>query len=123
VHLAEEGVVNSKGRETLCTLIAEKVVRPDNGLLRVFDPAFTQFLTRAVPHKIIEEWEKSGADVRSLSLRRSFLALGIVLAAFLIYSQSDVLNTWAPLIGGVAALIPAFMRLLDTLRGGSKVGG
>jgi hypothetical protein len=58
-----------------------------------------------------------------LSLRTSFIALGICLVVFLIYSQSDVLNTWATFVGGLATLIPVFLRLLDSVGGGNKSEG
>jgi hypothetical protein len=123
VQLAQEGVVNPKARDTLCKLIDENLVGPVKGLLRISDPEFARFLTNAVAPSTIREWEKDGADVRLLSLRTSFIALGICLVVFLIYSQSDVLNTWATFVGGLATLIPVFLRLLDSVGGGNKSEG
>jgi hypothetical protein len=123
VQLAQEGIVNPKARDTLCKLIDESLVGREKGLLRIIDSQFARFLTNAVAPSTIREWEKDGADVRLLSLRTSFMALGVCLVLFLIYSQTEVLNTWATVVGGLATLTPVFLRLLDSVRGGSKSEG
>lgn len=123
VQLAQEGIINPKATDILAKLIHESLVGRVNGLLRIIDDKFAQFLADAVDPKTIQEWEKDGADIRLLSLRTSLLAFGVGAAVFLIYSQGDLLNTWAKLLGGLATLIPVFLRLQDGVWGRSKSEG
>ena len=58
VQLAQEGIVNPKARETLSKLIDERLIGRVEGLLRIIDPQFEQFLTSAVASTTIRDWER-----------------------------------------------------------------
>jgi hypothetical protein len=118
VQVAQERLVNPGNRDMLCKLMKEGLIAREWGILKIRSACFADFLNDAVPPHLIKHWERDGADVRLASLRTSLLIGGIVVGGFLIYSQSDVLNTWVTYITGIAALIPACLRVMDIVRSG-----
>jgi hypothetical protein len=119
VHLAQERLVNPSGNRILADLINDGVIFRDRGLLSIKDPCFADFLQNAVPPDIITDWEKEGTDIRVAWLRTSLLIAGIGVGGFLISSQTDILNTWVTYVTGLAAVVPACLRLLETVRRGT----
>ncbi|HET6205538.1 MAG TPA: hypothetical protein VFD98_01935 [Terracidiphilus sp.] len=118
VHLAKERLVNPRGRAILCNLLKEGLIERDSGILNIKDPCFADFLRRAVSEDAIRRWEKNGADVRLAGLRTSLLFAGIGVGAFLILSQSNILDTSVTYVTALAALLPACLRVIETLRRG-----
>jgi hypothetical protein len=118
VQVAQERLVNPGNRDILCKLMKEGLIAREWGLLKIKNACFANFLKNAVPPKVIKHWERDGTDVRLASLRTSLLVAGLGVGGFVIYSQSDVLNTWVTYMTGIAALIPACLRVVDIVRNG-----
>jgi len=95
-------------------------------LLTLKDSRFAEFLKDAVPSRRIKHWEGqvagSRSGSRSDSIRTSLLVVGAGLAGFLIYTQGEVFNTWVTYATGLAAAIPAFIRVLTMVhdKGGAE---
>jgi hypothetical protein len=119
VHLAQERLVNPRGYNILCNLLKEGLIERDNGILSIKDPCFADFLRRAVSVDVIRRWETNGADVRLAGLRTSLLIAGIGIGSFLILSQSNILDTSVTYVTALAALLPACVRVIETLRRGT----
>jgi hypothetical protein len=119
VHLAQEKLVNPRARDILRNLMKEGIIERDSGILKIKDPCFADFLYREVPPGVIGQWERNGTDLRLAWLRTSLLIAGIGVGGFLISSQTDILNTSVAYVTGLAALLPACLRLFDTLRRGT----
>lgn len=117
VHLAQERLVSPNSGGIICDLMREGVVVCSWGLLTVKDSRFAEFLKCAVPSDSIKHWERQVAGSRSDSIRTSLLVVGAGVAGFLIYTQGEVFNTWVTYATGLAAAIPAFIRVLTMLRG------
>ncbi len=119
VHLAQERLVSPNSGGIVCELMREGVVVRRWGLLTIKDSRFAEFVKCAVPPDTIKHWEGQGAGTRSASLRTSLLVVGAGVAGFLIYTQGAVFNTWVTYATGLAASVPAFMRVFAVLRGKS----
>jgi len=119
VHLAQERLVSPNSRGAVCELMREGVVEWTWGLFTIKDSRFAEFVKSAVPPATIKHWEEQGAGARSASLRTSLLVVGAGVAAFLIYTQGQVFNTWVTYATGLAASVPAFMKVFAMLRGKS----
>jgi hypothetical protein len=117
VHLAQERLVSPNSRGIVCELIREGVVVSRWGLLTIKDSRFAEFVKCAVASDTIKHWEGQGAGTRSASLRTSLLVVGAGVAGFLIYTQGEVFNTWVTYATGLAASVPAFIRVFAMFRG------
>jgi hypothetical protein len=119
VHLAQERLLSPNSGGIVRELMREGVVVCRWGLMTIKDSHFTGFVRCAVPPDTLKHWEGQGAGTRSASLRTSLLVVGVGIAAFLIYTQGEVFNTWVTYATGLAASVPAFMRVFAVLRGKS----
>jgi hypothetical protein len=121
VQLAQEKLVSPNSGPVVCQLLSEGLVVCSNGMIAIQDPHFTNFLKSAVSPRTITKWERLGAGIHSGTLRTSLLILGLAVAVFLLYTQGAVFNTWVTYATGLAAAIPAFLRVLDLIHQGSAV--
>jgi len=85
--------------------------------LTIKDSRFAEFVKHAVPPATLKHWEAEGSGTRSADLRWSLLVVGIGVAGFLIYTQGEIFNTWVTYATGLAAAVPAFLRVFAVLRG------
>ena len=119
VQLAQEKLVSPNSGPVVCQLLSEGLVVCSNGMIAIQDPHFANFLKFAFSRRTIKKWESLGAGIHSGTLRTSLLILGLAVAGFLLYTQGAVFNTWVTYATGLAAAIPAFLRVLDLFRQGS----
>ena len=117
VQLAQEGVVNAKSRGVVRELMNEGLVVRRWGLITIIDHRFAHFLNRAIPRESIKHWESQGAGIHASMLRTSLVVAGIGIGAFLLYTQAAIFNNWITYMTGLAAAVPAVMKLLDVLPG------
>lgn len=117
VHLAQEGLVSPNSREIVSELMKEGVLESKWGLVTIKDCAFAAFVKHALSLDTTKRWEGLGLRTRSNTLRLSLIVLGTSVAVFLIYTQGEVFNTWVTYATGLAASVPAFMRVFAMLRG------
>ena len=120
VQLAQERVVNPNGRTVVHELMKDGLVVRRWGMLTIKDSRFAHFLKNAIPIKSIKHWEKQGARLHSDTLRTSLLVAGMAVAGFLLYTQGAIFNTWITYMTGLAAAVPAMMKLLATFRRGGE---
>jgi hypothetical protein len=120
VQLAQETVVNPNSRGIVRELMNEGLVMRRWGMLTVKDDRFSQFLKSAIPCKSIKRWERQGTGMRSATLRTSLLVAGVGIAGFLLYTQGAIFNTWLTYMTGLAAAVPAVMRLLEIFHRGGE---
>jgi len=118
VQLAQERLVNPNSHRAVCELMGEGLIERRWGLLTIRDDRFADFLESAVPPNTIKHWERQGSGVHSASLRTSLLVVGVGVAAFLIYTQGAVFNTWVTYATGLAASVPAFLHVFNIFRRG-----
>ena len=115
VQLAEEKLVNPNSRADVRELMREGLVVRACGMLAIKDFRFVQFLNRTISRDIIKEWESEGGG-RSNTLRTSLFVTGAAVVIFLLWTQGAVVNTWITYATGLAASIPAFLKLLELVR-------
>ena len=117
MQLAQEGVVNTKSRGVISELMNEGLVVRRWGLIDINDHGFAHFLKAAIPHKSIKRWESEGAGIHASMLRTSLAVAGLGLGGFLLYTQAAIFNNWITYMTGLAAAVPAVMKLLDIIHG------
>jgi hypothetical protein len=85
-------------------------------MLRIRDSRFVQYLKRSISRDLVKEWESHGVG-RSNTLRAFLLVTGAAVVIFVLCTQTAVVNSWITYATGLAAAIPAFLKVLDLLRG------
>jgi hypothetical protein len=117
IQLAQDGLVNPKSRAPLDQLSRKGLIqwRPR---LRIMNDSFKRFVISAVHPEELARWEAEGAQAGWGPARAVFLTLVISLAAFLFVTQRDVLQSGIALVTGLAALIPALLRILGLVQSG-----
>jgi hypothetical protein len=56
--------------------------------------------------------------MHTAKLRTSLLVAGVAIAGFLLYTQGPIFNTWLTYMTGLAAAVPAVIRLIQSIRPG-----
>jgi hypothetical protein len=120
VQLAQEKLVSPNSGPVVCQLFSEGLLVCCHGMMAIKDSHFANFLTSAISRRIITKWERLGAGIHSGTLRTSLLVVGLAVAGFLLYTQGAIFNTWVTYATGLAAAIPAFLRILDLFHQGSN---
>jgi hypothetical protein len=121
VQMSQEKVVNPNSRGVIHELMKAGLVVRRWGMLTIKDDRFSHFLKNAIPRKSIKHWERHGAGMHSATLRTSLLVVGAGIAGFLLYTQGAIFNTWITYMTGLAAAVPAILRMIEILsRGGGE---
>ncbi len=115
VQMAEEQLVNPNSWPDVRELMEEGLVVRAYGMLAIKDSRFVQFLKKTISRDTIKEWESQGAGY-SNTLRTSLLVTGAAVVIFLLWTQGAVVNTWITYATGLAAAIPALLKVLELLR-------
>jgi hypothetical protein len=121
VQLAQEKLVNPNSRSDVRALMGEGLVVRTCGMLVIRDGRFAKFLRKAVSHEVVKNWENQGTG-HANTLRTSLLVTGLAVGLFFLCTQGAVVNTWITYATGFAAAIPAFLKVLDLIRGGGHAG-
>ncbi|MBM3744839.1 MAG: hypothetical protein FJW34_03460 [Acidobacteria bacterium] len=80
--------------------------------------SFRRFVLSAQHPEEVSQWEKEGAAAGWGAPRTAFLTLALFLAAFLFLTQKEAMQSWIGFVTGLAALIPAVLKLLGMLQAG-----
>jgi hypothetical protein len=120
VQLAQEGVANPNSRCVIRELMKEGLVVRQRGLVSIADQRFLHFLKSAIPCKRIRQWEKQGAGIHAGTLRASFVVAAVGIGCFLLYTQGAIFNNSLAYMTGLAAAVPAVIKLLDVFRRGGE---
>ena len=115
VQMAEEQLVNPNSWPDVRELMEEGLVVRAYGMLAIRDSRFVQFLKKTISRDTIKELENQGTG-HSNTLRTSLLVTGAAIVIFLVWTQGAVVNTWITYATGLAASIPAFLKVLELLR-------
>jgi hypothetical protein len=121
VHLAQEKVVNPNSRGVVRELMKDGLVVRQWGMLTIKDHGFAHFLKSAIPRRSIRHWEKQGAGIHAGTLRTALVVAGVGIGLFLLYTQGAIFNNWVTYMTGLAAAVPAVMKLLDVFRRGGEI--
>lgn len=84
-------------------------------MLAIRDSCFVQFVKKTISRDTIKELENQGTG-HSNTLRTYLLVTGAAIVIFLLWTQGAVVNTWITYATGLAASIPAFLKVLELLR-------
>ena len=120
VQLAEEGLVNPNSRPDVRELMKDGFLVRENGMLAIRDRDFLQFLRKTASGDVIKDLE-SHLAVRSNTLRLALLAAGVAGMVFLFSTQGAMVNTWVTYATGLAAAIPALIKVFEQI--GSRSEG
>jgi hypothetical protein len=115
VQMAEEQLVNPNSWPDVRELMKEGLVVRAYGMLAIRDSCFVQFVKKTISRDTIKELENQGTG-HSNTLRTYLLVTGAAIAIFLLWTQGAVVNTWITYATGLAASIPAFLKVLELLR-------
>jgi hypothetical protein len=116
VQMAEEQLVNPNSWPDVRELMEQGLVVRACGMLRIRDSRFVQYLKRSISRDLVKEWESHGVG-RSNTLRAFLLVTGAAVVIFVLCTQTAVVNSWITYATGLAAAIPALLKVLDLLRG------
>jgi hypothetical protein len=120
VQLAQEKLINPNSRRDVRQLMEEGLVVRASGMLAIKDSRFVKFLKKAISYEDIKNLERAGTG-HTNTLRTSLLVTGGAIVIFFLFTQGAVVNTWITYATGFAAAIPAFLKVLDLLRGGTEI--
>jgi hypothetical protein len=109
-HLAEEGFLNPNARDIVRPLMRRLLVRRDPAFCLPTE-AFRRFVMRAETCATVGEWERTGVRSAWARLRTPLVTLGGLGTAYLLLAEPDALNWTIALTTGVAAGLPALMRM------------
>ena len=114
VQLAQTGLVNPLGKDTLHELIRKGLVvaepYPD-----VMNESFARFLSTAASRAQIAVWEKEAGESRWLVVRNVFLILVAFTLVMIGISQNQALQTISAILTAVAGAIGGSFKLADTV--------
>ncbi|HEX2123382.1 MAG TPA: hypothetical protein VHL59_17255, partial [Thermoanaerobaculia bacterium] len=119
-HLARYGLVNEKTRAILENLLARKLVsaKPD---LQFTDPDFEKFVIEAAKAEGLGEANVAAPVPRRFGAK---VAIAVLVAAavllVLLMTQKDLLNATMVIVTGLAAILPALLKLVAMLSGKSS---
>ncbi len=109
-HLAEEGFLNPNAQDIVRPLMRRLLVRRDPAFCLPTE-AFRRFVMRAETCATVTSWERTGERSAWARLRAPLVTLGGLGVAYLLLAEPDALNWSIALATGVAAGLPAIMRM------------
>jgi hypothetical protein len=125
IQLAQDGLVNPKSREPLDELSRKGLIewkakpRP-NPRIRIMNESFKRFVISAAHPEEVARWEAEGARAGWGPVRAVFFTFAISLGVFLFVTQRDFLQSGIALMTGLAALIPALLKVLGFIQAGGS---
>jgi hypothetical protein len=115
IQLARHGLVNAMNRAARDQLWRKALIRM-GPRLRVMNESFRRFVLSAQHPEEVSQWEEEGAAEGWAGPRTVFLTLLMVLAAFLLVTQREAMQSWIGVVTSLSALIPAVLKLMGMLR-------
>jgi hypothetical protein len=116
VQMAEEQLVNPNSWPVVRELMKQGLVVRAHGMLTIRDSRFMQFLQSSISCDLVKEWESQGVG-RSNALRTFLFVAGAAVGIFVLCTQAAVVDSWITYATGLAASIPAFLKVFELLRG------
>ncbi len=113
-QLAEEGFLNPTSIPAAGRLRERLLLRRDPAFSLVTRP-FARFVLAAEMPQTIAAWEASGGQSGWARLRVPLVAMAMIVAAYLLTAEPDALNWSIALATGVAAALPALLKLFSML--------
>jgi hypothetical protein len=110
-HLAEEGFLNPNGKDVVRPLMRRLLVRRSPAFCLPTE-AFRRFVLRAETCATVGEWEQKGVRSAWARLREPLMVLALLAATYLLVAEPDAFNWSIALATGVAAGLPAILKLL-----------
>ena len=117
-QIAAEGLVNGKTKRTVRMLMARRLVRRQPNFV-LLNETFRQFVlseSSRAEVTVLEQESNSAWD----AIRSPFMVLLIGSLAFFIATQQELFNTTLGIVTGVAATLPAVMKMVSMF--GSRKG-
>lgn len=111
-QLAEEGFLNPNAIGIARGLSDRLLIRRDPAFSLVTD-AFGRFVLRAETPQTIAQWEAAGAQSWA-RLRVPLMMVAAIAAAYFIVAEPGALNSTIAIATGVAALLPAILKLFSS---------
>jgi hypothetical protein len=115
IHLAHEGLVNAKDRETIYRLLKRRLIRLNP--TRLMNDTFSDYVESAQDMDSILRWEKESLVSDWKNVSRPLLFLGVGTIVFLIITQPGLLNSWLGVAAALTTSIPAVLRGIDGVLG------
>ena len=111
-HLAEEGFLNPNAQDVVRPLFRRLLVRRDPAFCLPTE-AFRRFVLRAEASDTIASWESSGGPGAWTRLRAPLVSIALLAAAYLLLAEPDAFNWSIALTTGVAAGLPAILKVFS----------
>lgn len=119
--LAEDNLVNSYDNYTLSMLIAKGLIVQSNGLMRIFNKGFRNFILTAIGHsemnKIKERINESG---NWHNLKTPLVIIILSILAFLLISEQEAFSKLLTYVAALTAGVPAVLKIFSLF---DKSGG
>lgn len=112
--LAEDNLVNSYDKSTLNMLIAKGVIIQSNGLLRIFNKGFRNFILTAIGHRELNKIkEKINENGNWHNLKVPLVMIIFSILAFLLISEQEVFTKLLTYVAALTAGVPAVLKIFS----------
>lgn len=119
IHLAEDGMVNSRNAPVVQQLLRKRLI-VQKPFIRLMNESFRRFIASTYrPEDLAEEGTPGGWN----SLKGPLMLALIVGVGFLFTTQRDLINTTITVLTTIAALIPAMAKFLGMFSLQKSAGG
>jgi hypothetical protein len=117
-RLAQYGLLSPKDQDTEKLLKQGLIVR--DPAIRIFNESFRLFVLSMGADKALATCEKEAKSSSNWEALKVPLTIGLLsVAVFLLLTQRELYNSALPLITGLAAGLPSFLKLLSLFQSGS----
>ncbi len=115
IHLAKNGFVTPKDAHTLRLLIRKGIVqREKQRSFRLMNESFKQFVLGAEPSSVVRKWEQE-QEKKWGNVRTPLIIVLLAIAIFIFATQPELFNESIVWITGLAAVVPAVLRLFSLI--------
>ncbi len=115
--LAEDGLVNTSNYQSITMLMNKGLVLKKDGMLVIMNSSFRNFMLTGVNSKEVESIEKEINDGQTWNdYKYPVLILLGALVYFVLSSNPEKFGNVLPIISGIMAGIPAFLKLISYMK-------
>ncbi len=119
--LAEDNLVNSYDDYNLTMLLAKGVIIKSNGLLRLFNRGFRNFILTAIGNsEVVKIKERIKASGNWNNLKTPLMLVVVSILAFLLISQQEAYSKLLTYIAALSAGVPAVLKIFSMFDKGSS---
>jgi len=110
--LAEDGLINARNRDGIASLIRKGIFIKQDSRLRIFNKSFRNFVLTVIKPQDALQFEARLHRAGTWNWARIPISIILLaIAAFLLFTQQDIINQSVAFVGAIAAILPTFRGL------------